>query len=150
MRLTKRRSALTADRPPNTTSTAATIPYSASASFSTPSLHSPTLRPKANPGGGPPSPGLPSTLSRSHSAESRSHIAPPATAPAFGRRDRDGKLENRKRDTSGDNRYPPNSFVLGYGWGFGRMRKARKEKERKAVEEDQQGLEPELVSEESR
>lgn len=31
-----------------------------------------------------------------------------------------------KRDSEGQNRYPPNSLVPGSGWGFGRMRKSRR------------------------
>lgn len=32
-----------------------------------------------------------------------------------------------KRDSGGQNRYPPNSLIPGNGWGFGRMRKSRKQ-----------------------
>lgn len=33
----------------------------------------------------------------------------------------------RRRDSTGQNRYPPNSLEPGNGWGFGRMRKSRKQ-----------------------
>lgn len=33
----------------------------------------------------------------------------------------------KKRDSTGQNRYPPNSLVPGTGWGFGRMRRSRKQ-----------------------
>jgi hypothetical protein len=135
--LTKRRSALTLN-----------FPYAASS----PSLHSPTsLNPFAHPSSLPLSPTSPNShvtspgsqtayasspppaLSRSHS-ERRIRGSPKANAGREQRADQqyvniqDGHVEERKRDASGENRYPPNSFVLGYGWGFGRMRKARKEK----------------------
>lgn len=31
-------------------------------------------------------------------------------------------LGKKKRDKTGENRYPPNSFAPGHGWNFGRMR----------------------------
>jgi hypothetical protein len=36
-------------------------------------------------------------------------------------------VDDRKRDSTGQNRYPPNSLAPGNGWGFGRMRKSRKQ-----------------------
>ena len=36
-------------------------------------------------------------------------------------------VDDRKRDSIGQNRYPPNSLAPGNGWGFGRMRKSRKQ-----------------------
>ena len=36
-------------------------------------------------------------------------------------------VDDRKRDSTGQNRYPPNSLAPGSGWGFGRMRKSRKQ-----------------------
>jgi hypothetical protein len=33
----------------------------------------------------------------------------------------------RKRDSTGQNRYPPNTLAPGSGWGFGRMRRSRKQ-----------------------
>lgn len=43
--------------------------------------------------------------------------------------DRSGSeiVDDRKRDSTGQNRYPPNSLAPGNGWGFGRMRKSRKQ-----------------------
>jgi len=38
-----------------------------------------------------------------------------------------GGVDDRKRDSTGQNRYPPNSLAPGSGWGFGRMRKSRKQ-----------------------
>jgi hypothetical protein len=35
--------------------------------------------------------------------------------------------DGRKRDSTGQNRYPPNTLAPGSGWGFGRMRRARKQ-----------------------
>jgi hypothetical protein len=39
----------------------------------------------------------------------------------------EGVVDDRKRDSTGQNRYPPNSLAPGSGWGFGRMRKSRKQ-----------------------
>ena len=36
-------------------------------------------------------------------------------------------VEDRRRDSSGQNRYPPNSLAPGNGWGFGQMRRRRKQ-----------------------
>lgn len=36
-------------------------------------------------------------------------------------------IDERKRDSTGQNRYPPNSLAPGSGWGFGRMRRSRKQ-----------------------
>lgn len=38
-----------------------------------------------------------------------------------------GVVDDKKRDRTGQNRYPPNSLAPGSGWGFGRMRKSRKQ-----------------------
>lgn len=37
------------------------------------------------------------------------------------------KAGGRKRDSTGQNRYPPNSLKPSNGWGFGRMRRTRKQ-----------------------
>ena len=37
------------------------------------------------------------------------------------------KGRRRERDSTGQNRYPPNTLAPGSGWGFGRMRRARKQ-----------------------
>jgi hypothetical protein len=36
-------------------------------------------------------------------------------------------VDDRKRDSTGQNPYPPNSLAPGSGWGFGRMRRSRKQ-----------------------
>jgi hypothetical protein len=36
-------------------------------------------------------------------------------------------ISGRKRDSRGQNRYPPNALEPGNGWGFGRMRRSRKQ-----------------------
>lgn len=38
-----------------------------------------------------------------------------------------GGVDDRKRDSTGRNRYPPNSLAPDRGWGFGRMRKSRQQ-----------------------
>ena len=38
-----------------------------------------------------------------------------------------GEVDDRKRDSTGQNRYPPNSLAPDRGWGFGRMRKSRQQ-----------------------
>jgi len=38
-----------------------------------------------------------------------------------------GGVDDRKRDSTGQNRYPPNSLAPDRGWGFGRMRKSRQQ-----------------------
>lgn len=39
----------------------------------------------------------------------------------------DESQAGKKRDSGGQNRYPPNSLIPGNGWGFGRMRRSRRQ-----------------------
>ncbi|WVQ75126.1 hypothetical protein IAR50_004735 [Cryptococcus sp. DSM 104548] len=56
----------------------------------------------------------------------------------------------RRRDTTGENRYPPSSFTSGHGWSFGRMRsfkgKRRTESSRDATSESEAESEVNMAS----
>lgn len=74
---------------------------------------------------GQSSPSILSTQSKAAAGSSSSFTTTsysPSSTRASSPVEKRNALGKKKRDKTGENRYPPSSFAQGHGWNFGRMR----------------------------